>query len=88
MFGGIKVNSNWIKGYNEELILLFGYLYTLSFIRISRLNWIGPINNMDIRRKVSQVFKNNLQGSPLIGRPKSRRWNCVQTDVNRCKITN
>ena len=34
---------------------------------------------MDSKRKVSQVFDNNLQGSRLRGRPKNRWWNCVQT---------
>jgi hypothetical protein len=43
---------------------------------------------MAIRRKVSQVFKNNLQGSRLRGQPKNRWLNCVQIDVNKCKITN
>jgi hypothetical protein len=43
---------------------------------------------MDIRRKVSQVFNNNLQGILLKKKKKNRWWNCVQTDVNKCKITN
>jgi len=42
---------------------------------------------MDGKRKVSQVFNNNRQGSRLRGRPKSRWWNCVQTGVDKCKIT-
>jgi hypothetical protein len=32
MFGGIKVNENWIKRYNKELIQLFGDLDTLSLV--------------------------------------------------------
>ena len=56
-------------------MLLFGYVDTLPFIRINWLNWIGHINNTDIRRNVSQVFNNNLHGSRLKGRPKNRRWN-------------
>jgi hypothetical protein len=38
---------------------------------------------MDIQRKLSQVFKNNSQRSRLMGRPKHRWWNCVQTDINK-----
>jgi hypothetical protein len=38
--------------------------------------------------KVSQVFNNNPQGSQLRQRPKNRWWNCVQTCINKCKITN
>jgi hypothetical protein len=88
MFWEIKVNENWRKRYNKELMQLFGDLDILSFVRISRLNWIGRVNRMDSERKVSQVFHNNPQGSRLRGRPKSRWRNCAQTDINRYKIKN
>jgi hypothetical protein len=67
---------------------LFEDLDTLSFLRISRLNWIGHVNGMDCKRKVSYAFNNNFQGSQLRGRPKNRCWNCVQTDINKCRTTN
>jgi hypothetical protein len=57
MFGGIKVNENWRKRYNKELMQLFGVLYILSFFRVSRLSLIGNVNRMGSKRKVSQVFK-------------------------------
>ena len=53
------MNENWRKRYNEELMELLGDLGTLSFVRISRLNWIGHINRMDTERKASQVFDSN-----------------------------
>ena len=63
MFGGIKVDEDWRKLYNTELMQLFGDLdiRVLSFVRISWLNWIGHVNGMDSKRKVSQVFNNNFQ---------------------------
>ena len=64
---------------------MFGDLDILSFVRISRLSWIGHVNRMDSKRKVSQVFNNNLQGSRLRGRPKSRWWNCEHADINKYK---
>jgi len=42
---------------------------------------------MDSKRKVTKVLNNSPQGSWLQGWPKSRWWNCVQTDINKCKIT-
>jgi len=36
---------------------------TLSFVRISRLNWIGYVNRIGSKSIVSQVFNNNTQGS-------------------------
>jgi len=43
---------------------------------------------IDSKRKVSQVFNNNPQGSRLRGRPKNRRWSCVQTHIDKCRIKN
>jgi hypothetical protein len=88
MFGGNKVNENGRKRYNKELLQLLGDLNILSFARISQLNWLGHVNIKDNKRKVSHVSNNNPQGSRLRGRPKNRWCNCVQTDINKCKITN
>jgi hypothetical protein len=57
-------------------------------VRKSQLNWIGHVNRMDSKGKMSQAFGNNkLQESRLRGRPKNRWWNCVQTDINKLKLT-
>ena len=69
--GGYKVNINWRKRCNEELMQLFGDSGVLSFVRIRRLNWICLLNRMDSKRKVGQVFNNKYQGSRLRGRPKT-----------------
>ena len=74
-YGGDEVNGNWKKRYSEELMQVFGELSILSFVRISRLNWICHINRIDTKRKVGQVFNNNRQGNRLSGRPKNRWWN-------------
>jgi hypothetical protein len=67
---------------------LFGDSDILSFVRISRVNWIGHVNIMNNKKKRIQVFNNNPQGSRLRGRPKARWWNYVQTDINKCKRKN
>jgi hypothetical protein len=66
----------------------FGDSDILSFVRISRLNWIGHVNRMDSKRKVSQVFNSDPQGGRLRGRPQNRWWISVQTDINKYKIKN
>jgi hypothetical protein len=65
------VNENWRKRYNEILMQLFGDLDILSFVGISRLNWIGHVNRMDNTRTVRQVFNINPQGRRLRGRLKT-----------------
>jgi hypothetical protein len=65
---------------------LFGDLDRL--LSECQLNWIGHVNRMNSKRKVSEVCNCNPQGRQLTGRPKNRWWNCVQTDIGKCKITN
>ncbi len=60
---------------------LCGGVDILSFVRISRLNWIGCVNGMDSKRKVRY-----LTGKPTVRTTKNRWWNCVQTDINKCKV--
>jgi hypothetical protein len=88
MFWGIKVNENGESDIIKNYSCCFGDLDILSCVRLSRLEWIGHVNRMDSKRKVSQVLNNNSLGSRLKGRPKKRWWSCVQTDVNKCKTTN
>ena len=57
-----------------------------EFFRISCLNWIGRVYRMDIKKKLSQVFNINPQGSRLRGCLKNRWRNCVQTDVDNAKL--
>jgi len=38
-----------------------GDLDILSFFTISRWNWIGHVNRMNSKRKVSQVFNNPME---------------------------
>ena len=42
-------------------ILSFVRLDLLSFVRISRLNWIGHVNRMHSKRKLSQLFQTLLR---------------------------
>jgi hypothetical protein len=55
VFWRIKVNQNGRKRYNIELMLPFGDLDILSFVRIRRLNWIGHVNRMDKERSESNI---------------------------------
>jgi hypothetical protein len=61
MLGVIKTSENYIKQYNKELMQLFGDLDILSFARISWLNWIGHVNRMNSKRKVSKYSTINLR---------------------------
>jgi hypothetical protein len=89
MFGAIKIYENWRKLHNKELMQLFGSLDIILVDRKGQLNWIGHVNRMDSKGKISQVISNNNpQGSRLTGRPKNRWWNCVQTNINKFTVNN
>jgi len=53
---------------------------------LSLLNWIGHVNRMDSKRKVSEVYNNNSPGSRLIGRPKNRWRNCAKQILINTKL--
>jgi len=53
MSGGINGNENWRKRYNKGLVHLCEDLDILSFVRISRLIWIGYVNRTEDKRKLS-----------------------------------
>ena len=65
MFGGIKVNENWRKGYNKELIQVLGDLDILSFVTTAGLNWSGLMDRMDRISKLSLGFNSSHQGSRM-----------------------
>ena len=89
MFGEIKMNENWRKRYDKELMVRFGDgLDILSFVGMGRMDWIGHVNRVDSKSKVSQVFNNNSSGKSTKGTTKSKWWNCVQTGIIKCKIRN
>ena len=58
----------------------------VSFIRLSRLRWIGHVDRMDKERKVYNIFYNQPQGTRV--RPKNRWMDCVLSDIKKCKIRN
>jgi len=60
-YGGMKANENWRQRYNKELVQLFGDLDILSFVRTSRLDWIGYANRMDRERKVIKYLTITLR---------------------------
>jgi hypothetical protein len=71
---------------NVILVQLLGDINIQCFVGMSHLQWTAHVNGLDCKRKVSEVFNNNLQGSQLKGRRKHRWWNCVQTDINRYQL--
>jgi hypothetical protein len=70
---GIQVNENWKNRYSGEVMQLFGGLNVLSFVRISQLIWIGRVNRMDRKSKVTEGFNNNGHGNRRRRRRRRRR---------------
>jgi hypothetical protein len=52
IFGAVKINNQCRSRNNNELKQLYDDLDIVSFIRISRLKWIGHVNRMDDKLKV------------------------------------
>ena len=52
------------------------------------MNWIGQVNRMDGKGKVSQVFDNNPQGSRVKGRPKTDGRSLYKQILVNAKLKN
>ena len=78
----MAANGRWDLIRRLKVNAALGDWVMLSIVRISRLNWIGHVNRMDRKRKVSRAFNKIPQGSRLRGQSKNRWRNCVQTDIN------
>jgi hypothetical protein len=65
---------------------LLGDLDTLSFVRISQLNWTGHVNRMDSTRTASQVFNNNPWGESTKRTTRNQVVELYQTNINGCNI--
>ena len=51
-------NDSWRRTNNSELVNFYEDVDIISFIRLSRLRWIGDVNRMDKERKVYNIFNN------------------------------
>ena len=79
IFGAIETEDVWRARYKDELYELYKEADLETHIRRQR-----HIIRMENTRKVKIVFNNNPEGTRLRGRPRTRWWNCVQADLNRC----
>jgi hypothetical protein len=80
--------GQWRIRYNFELQTLNEDVGIVTLIRVRRLNWIGHINRIDDTRKVKQIFNSQPDGVRTRGRPRSRWWGYVWTDIKDRRIMN
>ena len=59
-------------------------IWVFNLTRPEWIGWIGLVMLIErtVKKKISQVFNNNLRGNRLRRRPKNRWWNCVRTVIN------
>ena len=88
IFGGVQVGNTCRIRYNKELYDMFKEPNIESFIRISRLRWLGHVGRMENHRKVKMVTIQKIEGTRLRGRPRLRWMDCVECDLVRFGIRN
>ena len=79
------MGNTWRIRYNKEIYDMLKEPNIESFIRISRLRWLGHVGRMENHRKVKMV---TAEGTRLRGRPRSRWMDCVESDLVRFGIRN
>ena len=84
----VQVGNTWRIRYNKEIYDMFKEPNIESCIIISRLRWLGHVGRMENHRKVKMVTAQNIEGTRLRGRPRSRWMDCVENDLVRFGIRN
>ena len=71
IFGGVQVGNTWRIRYNKEIYDMLKEPNIESFIRISRLRWLGHVGRMENHRKVKMITAQKIEGTRLRGKPRS-----------------
>jgi len=58
----------------------------VTLIKARKLNWIGHTNSMDGNRSGEKFFSSHSGDGRTKGRPRSRWWACVCTDIKQERV--
>ena len=79
----MKTNDTWRRRNKSELMNVYVYedVDIISFIRLSRMRWIGHVIRLDKERKIFNIFYNQPQGTRIRGRSKNRWMDSILSDI-------
>jgi hypothetical protein len=86
--GAVYSKGQWRVRYSCELQTFYEDVAIVTLIRVTRMNWMCHVSLMDDTKKVEQVFNSQPGGVRTRGRPRSRWWECVWTDIKEGRIMN
>ncbi|PSN57371.1 hypothetical protein C0J52_02905, partial [Blattella germanica] len=79
---------NWRIRYNNELYELYNEINLETYVKLTRLRWLGHVVRMDNNRRVKMIHNGMLEGTRTRGRPRQRWTDNVMTDVREFGILN
>ncbi|PSN52660.1 hypothetical protein C0J52_08808, partial [Blattella germanica] len=74
--------------YNNELYELYNEINLETYVKLTRLRWLGYVIRMDNNRRVKMIHNGMPEGTRAKGRPRQRWMDNVMTDVREFGILN
>lgn len=88
ILGAVKQGDNWRIRYNNELYELYNEINLETYVKLTRLRWLGHVVRMDNNRRVKMIHNGMPEGTRTRGRPRQRWMDNVMTDVREFGILN
>ena len=88
ILGAVKQGDNWRIRYNSELYELYNEINLETYVKLTRLRWLGHVVRMDNNRRVKIIHNGMPEGTRTRGRPRQRWMDNVMTDVREFGILN
>jgi hypothetical protein len=80
MLGPMKENNTWRIRYNNELYKQFDKPSSSNIMKLKGLQRAGHVQRMEGKRIPKRILESNFIGKRLVGKPRKRWINEVETD--------
>ncbi|PSN58017.1 hypothetical protein C0J52_02027 [Blattella germanica] len=88
ILGAVKQGDKWRIRYNSELYELYYEINLETYVKLTRLRWLGHVVRMDNNRRVKIIHNGMPEGTRTRGRPRQRWMDNMMTDVREFGILN
>jgi hypothetical protein len=82
IYGPIKEGDSWRMRTNKKIKYILQGAYIVKFIKSSRIRWYGHVERMQNQRMPKQIATATIEGTRKTGRPRKRRKDQVEEDLN------
>lgn len=86
ILGGKKVNGQWQRRTNAEVMELYGQESIVSYIKAQRIRWLGHVKRAEEERAIKRVLRGVWGEARRKGRPRKEWLDSVLQDLKELKV--